>query len=177
MESSLGLSSRPDVTVRGWPFIVRAIQGEFSSVIVVADEVSAEGIDLRDVRLEFERVRFSLPQIVSGNERRVRVGRGEGTAELAAGEINAVLEDREVPAMVDFGDGRVIVRPTEGDIAANAGVSVDSGRLLITPEQEGLPTLEFGLPEFTDGVTYTSARIEGSRAIVSVEIGPRTVVF
>jgi hypothetical protein len=176
MQTSLNLSSRPDVTVKGWPFILRAMQGEFSSVIVVADGVKAQGVDLRDVRLEFEKVRFSLPQIVSGNERRVRVGSGEGTAELTASELNDALNKRGIPAMVDFADGRVIVNSTQLNVAANAGVSVDSGRLLITPEG-GLETLEFELPLFTDGVTYSSARIQGSRAILRVEIGPTTLVF
>jgi LmeA-like phospholipid-binding len=176
MQTSLDLSSRPDVTVKGWPFILRAMQGEFSSVIVVADGVRAEGLDLRDVRLEFEKVRFSLPQIVSGNERRVRVGRGEGTAELTASELNDVLDKRGMPAMVDFTDGRVIVNSTQLNVAANAGASVDSGRLLITPEG-GLETLEFELPVFTEGVTYSSARIQGSRAILHVEIGPTSLVF
>ena len=176
MQTSLNLSSRPDVTVKGWPFILRAMQGEFSSVIVVADGVRAQGLDLRDVRLEFEKVRFSLPQIVSGNERRVRVGSGEGTAELTASELNDALNKRGIPAMVDFADGRVIVNSTQLNVAANAGVSIDSGRLLITPEG-GLETLEFELPLFTDGVTYTSARIQGSRAILRVEIGPTTLVF
>jgi hypothetical protein len=176
MQTSLNLSSRPDVTVKGWPFILRAMQGEFSSVIVVADGVKAQGLDLRDVRLEFEKVRFSLPQIVSGNERRVRVGSGEGTAELTASELNDALNKRGIPAMVDFADGRVIVNSTQLNVAANAGVSVDSGRLLITPEG-GLETLEFELPLFTDGVTYSSARIQGSRAILRVEIGPTTLVF
>jgi hypothetical protein len=176
MQTSLNLSSRPDVTVKGWPFILRAMQGEFSSVIVVADGVKAQGVDLRDVRLEFEKVRFSLPQIVSGNERRVRVGSGEGTAELTASELNDALNKRGIPAMVDFADGRVIVNSTQLNVAANAGVSIDSGRLLITPEG-GLETLEFELPLFTDGVTYSSARIQGSRAILRVEIGPTTLVF
>jgi hypothetical protein len=176
MQTSLNLSSRPDVTVKGWPFILRAIQEEFSSVIVVADGVRAQGLDLRDVRLEFERVQFSLPQIVSGKERRVRVGSGEGTAELTASELNDVLDKRGIPAIVDFTDGRVIVNSTQLNVAANAGVSVDSGRLLITPEG-GLETLEFELPLFTDGVTYSSARIQGSRAILRVEIGPTTLVF
>jgi hypothetical protein len=176
MEDALDLSSRPDVTVKGWPFILRAIQGEFSSVIVVADGVRAQGVDLRDVRLEFERVRFSLPQIVSGNERRVQVGRGKGTASLSAGELNEVLSNRGVPVTVDFTDGRVIVNSTQLNVAANAGVGIESGRLLITPE-DGLETLEFELPEFAHGVTYSSARIKGSRAILSVEIGPTTLVF
>jgi hypothetical protein len=176
MQTSLNLSSRPDVTVKGWPFILRAMQGEFSSIIVVADGVRAQGLDLRDVRLEFEKVRFSLPQIVSGNERRVRVGRGEGTAELTASELNDALKKRDIPAMVDFTDGRVIVNSTQLNLAANGGVSVDSGRLLVTPEG-GLETLEFELPMFTDGVTYSSARIQGSRAILRVEIGPTTLVF
>jgi hypothetical protein len=176
MQSSLDLSSRPEVTVRGWPFIVRAIQGEFSSVIVVADGIEARGVDLRDVRIEFERVRFSLPQIVSGDERRVRIGRGEGSAQLTASELNSALQERNIPATVDFSGDRVLVTSTDLGVDVAADVTVDSGRLVISPEG-GLQPLEFELPSFTEGLTYTSARVQGSRAILRVEIGPTTLVF
>jgi hypothetical protein len=176
MQSSLELSSRPEVTIKGWPFFVKAVQGNFASVIVVADGVRAQGIDLRDVRLQFDNVRFSLSKILSGDERRVRVGRGQGTASITAAELTSALIDRDVPATVDINNGRVVVNSSELDVEAAAGVGVDSGQLLITPEG-GLETLEFALPAFTEGVTYTSARIEGSRIIVEVEIGPTTLVF
>jgi DUF2993 family protein len=176
MQSSLDLSSRPDVTVKGWPFVVRAVQGDFASVIVVADEVDAQGIDLRDVRLQFEDVRFSLGQILSGDERRVGVGRGQGTATLSAGELNSELRDRGVPATVDLKNGRAVVSSADGNVETAAAVSVDSGRLVIAPE-EGLETLTFDLPEFTEGVTYTSARVEGAKAILRVEMGPTTIEF
>ena len=176
LQSSFEFSSRPEVTIKGWPFVVRVIQGNLASVIVVADGVRARGIDLRDVRLQFDDVRFTLEKILWGDDRRVRVGRGEGTASITAAELNSVLSDRDVPATVDFNNGSTVVNSSELNVEAAAGVGVDADRLLITPEG-GLKTIEFSLPAFAEGVTYTSARVEGSRLIIEVETGPTTLVF
>jgi hypothetical protein len=176
MQSNLNLSSRPEVTIKGWPFFVRVLQGEFNSVIVVADGVSTRGIDLRDVRLEFHDVRFSLGQILSGDERRVNVGRAEGTAAVTANELNSELRARNVPATVDFIDGQAIVSVTDLNVDAAADVSIDAGRLVVTPEGS-VEALAFELPRFTEGVTYSSVRIDDSRAILQVKIGPTTLEF
>jgi DUF2993 family protein len=176
IQEELDLTSRPEVTIRGWPFIVRVLRGEFNSVIVVADGISARGLDLRDIRLEFHDVRFSLGQIILGDERRVRVDRAAGTAAVTAGELNSELRARDVPATVDFIDGQVVVSSTELNVGASAAVSIDSGRLVVTPEG-GLDPLTFDLPQFTKSVTYRSVRIEDARAILRVEIGPTTLEF
>jgi hypothetical protein len=176
IQEELDLTSRPEVTIRGWPFIVRVLRGEFNSVIVVADGISARGLDLRDIRLEFHDVRFSLGQIILGDERRVRVDRAAGTAAVTAGELNSELRARDVPATVDFIDGQVVVSSTELNVGAAAAVSIDSGRLVVTPEG-GLDPLTFDLPQFTKSVTYRSVRIEDARAILRVEIGPTTLEF
>jgi hypothetical protein len=176
MQSNLNLSSRPEVTIKGWPFFVRVLQGEFNSVIVVADGVATRGIDLRDVRLEFHDVRFSLGQILSGDERRVNVGRAEGTAAVTANELNSELRARNVPATVDFIDGQAIVSLTDLNVDAAADVSIDAGRLVVTPEGS-VEALAFELPRFAEGVTYSSVRIDDSRAILQVKIGPTTLEF
>jgi hypothetical protein len=176
IQEELDLTSRPEVTIRGWPFIVRVLRGEFNSVIVVADGISARGLDLRDIRLEFHDVRFSLGQIILGDERRVRVDRAAGTAAVTAGELNSELRARDVPATVDFIDGQVVVSSTELNVGAAAAVSIDSGRLVVTAEG-GLDPLTFDLPQFTKSVTYRSVRIEDARAILRVEIGPTTLEF
>jgi hypothetical protein len=176
LQEELDLTSRPEVTIRGWPFIVRVLRGEFNSVIVVADGISARGLDLRDIRLEFHDVRFSLGQIILGDERRVRVDRAAGTAAVTAGELNSELRARDVPATVDFIDGQVVVSSTELNVGAAAAVGIDSGRLVVTPEG-GLDPLSFDLPQFTKSVTYRSVRVEDARAILRVEIGPTTLEF
>jgi hypothetical protein len=177
MEEELDLTSRPEVTIRGWPFTVRVLRGEFNSVIVVADGISTKGVDLNDIRLEFHDVRFSLGQILLGDERRVRVDRAEGTAAVTAGELNSELRARDVPATVDFIDGQVVVSSTELNVGASAAVSIDdSGRLVVTPEG-GLEPLVFDLPQFTRRVAYRSVSIQGDRAILRVELGPTTLLL
>jgi hypothetical protein len=176
MQSSLELGSRPEVTVDEWPFVFGLFQGEFSSVIVVADEIGSGEIDLRDLRLEFHDVRFSLGQLFSGDDRKVRVGRAEGTAVLPQSELNNALESQNIPVTVRFQEGRTVVRSSEFDAEAAAEVTIEDGRLVLTPEQ-GIDSIAVDLPEIAEGVSYGSVRIEEGKAVLTVRLVSTTVEF
>ncbi|HEY8456033.1 MAG TPA: DUF2993 domain-containing protein [Actinopolymorphaceae bacterium] len=66
-QTGAGLNARPDVVIRGFPFLTQAIRGRYDHIEVSLGDVSRGDIELRDVRLELHDVRAPLSSLLDQN--------------------------------------------------------------------------------------------------------------
>ena len=166
---ALELDETPDLRLGGWPFVLRALDGNFPEVEVTADTLSSRGVVLEDVDVALRDVRFDLGQIISGADRSVRTGGGTGTAALTASALDEAARREGVDATFDFAGGEVVV--TSESFGQAAGTPTVSGRTL-TIEAEGFPEpFSIDLPAIGDA-TYESVEVDGDRLVVEVTLPP-----
>ena len=166
---ALELDETPDLKLGGWPFVLRALDGNFPEVEVTADTLSSRGVVLEDVDVALRDVRFDLGQIISGADRSVRTGGGTGTAALTAAALDEAARREGVDATFDFSGGEIVV--TSGSLGQAAGTPTVSGRTL-TIEAEGSPEpFSIDLPAIGDA-TYESVEVDGERLVVEVTLPP-----
>ena len=166
---ALELDETPDLRLGGWPFVLRALDGNFPEVEVTADTLSSRGVVLEDVDVALRDVRFDLGQIISGADRSVRTGGGTGTAALTASALDEAARREGVDATFDFAGGEVVV--TSESFGQAAGTPTVSGRKL-TIEAEGFPEpFSIDLPGIGDA-TYDSVEVDGERLVVEVTLPP-----
>jgi hypothetical protein len=166
---ALELDEKPDLKLGGWPFVLRALDGNFPEVEVTADTLSSRGVVLKDVEVSLRDVRFDLDQIISGADRSVRTGGGTGTAALTAEALDEAARREGVDATFDFESGGIVV--TSESLGQAAGTPTVSGRTL-TIEAEGFPKpFSINLPSIGDA-TYESVEVDGERLVVEVTLPP-----
>jgi LmeA-like phospholipid-binding len=166
---ALDLDEKPELKLGGWPFVLRALDGNFPEVEVTADTLSSRGVVLEDVEVSLRDVRFDLGQIISGADRSVRTGGGSGTAALTAEALDEAARRAGVDVTFDFAGGEIVV--TSGSFGQAAGTPTVSGRTL-TIEAEGFPEpFNINLPSIGDA-TYESAEVDGDRLVVEVTLPP-----
>jgi hypothetical protein len=174
-QSSLGLDDRPRVSVDAFPFLLAAARGDFSAVTVTEERLSEGEIVLRDTRLVFEDVSFSMGQLLSGERRSVTFGSAGGTTTVTEEDLTAAARELGAPVTVDFREGRAFVRSDLLDGEAAAEITLESDDLVVAVS--GLDALSVDLPAIAPGVTYRTLRIGGPGATLTLDAGETTLEF
>jgi hypothetical protein len=138
MRSALNLTEEPQIAIGGFPFLWEAITGRLESVKVTAAGLERSGVSLTDVEVTLEDVRISLPKLISGEAKKVRIGSAHGVAHLASADLASALGQPGLDLSV--------VDPSI--------VTIDGTTLSV-----GSTSME--LPALVDGVDYTEARLNG----------------
>jgi LmeA-like phospholipid-binding len=86
------LSSKPRVSISGFPFLIQAVTGHYGQVSVSVSEVQADGATLRDLQVRFTGVHASLGQLLGHGPATVTADHAAGSATLAWGQL-----DRRLP--------------------------------------------------------------------------------
>jgi hypothetical protein len=162
LETSLSLGDTPRVEISGWPFLVRALQGEFPSVTLSGGATNSQGFRLVDLRAELRDVEYSLGDDVA------RVQSGTGRAEITAESLNKELARAGLEARaVVKGGSASLTSPQLGE-TVEVEISVSGRRFVVTP-QVG-ETITLLLPELSEGVSYSSVSVVGSRIVLELTI-------
>jgi hypothetical protein len=176
IESGLDIPAEPEVSVDAFPFVLRTLQGNYPGVTVEAENVREESVRLARLRLEFTDVEFSLANLLSGDERRVRLGAGDGEALLRERDLNRALREQGVPARVGLlPEGGVEVFSSGGSTSVPADVSFEGSDLVISPQ--GAERLSVPLPTFGPDMSYDSIDVRGSTALLGVSVGETVAEF
>ncbi|RAY11469.1 DUF2993 domain-containing protein [Actinomadura craniellae] len=61
------LTTQPDVTIHGFPFLTQAIGGEYDQIDVAIGDWTDQGIEVKDVRAEMHGVSAPLGDVVNGD--------------------------------------------------------------------------------------------------------------
>ena len=169
LQGKLELSTRPDVSLEGFPFIPHLISGEFTAVRLRTGPTEVKGIDLEAVELELRDVRFSTRQLVAGGDATIRGREGDGQITLTGQAVTQALKRANVPLRVRFVDGEVRIGSPQLGLEGRAELSTSGGRLVLTPA--GFPRISsFPLPELVPGVEYTDAEVRGSEAEIAFQV-------
>ena len=163
-----GLADRPNTDIDGWPFLVRAAEGDVPHMSVTAETVTRADIAVRRVEFDLDDVTFSPVDLGRGNIEGVRTAGGSGRIVIDDNELaRAVTGVGGSKTGVHFEDGRVVVTTAGQDLAA--GLSLEEGRLVISAP-EITPTA-MRLPSFGDGISFNDIRIGKGTATLTLDIG------
>jgi LmeA-like phospholipid-binding len=177
LEAALDIPADADVGVDAFPFVLRTLQGRYPAVSVEAEEVGNSSVRFTRLRIEFEDVEFSLGELISGDDRSVRLGSGDGEALLSERDLNRALRRNAAPGRVDLQtDGDVEVTSAEGSLSGSARVTIEGSNLVVSPEGD-LPSFSLELPRFGENMSYESLDIRGSTARLGLSVGPTVAEF
>ncbi|MBK5306402.1 MAG: DUF2993 domain-containing protein [Frankiaceae bacterium] len=96
LELSGSLSTRPDVSIRGLPFLTQAIAGEYGDVELSASQVTAGGARLSQLEVSLRGVHVPLGDALSGAVDAVPVDRLRATVVMSYADITRQLRDRRL---------------------------------------------------------------------------------
>lgn len=96
LEISGSLSVRPDVSVRGFPFLTQALAGKYDQVEVSASDVTAGGGRITQLDVSLRGVHVPLSDALSGSVTRVPVDGVRATLLLSYADMTKQLRDRRL---------------------------------------------------------------------------------
>lgn len=134
IEAAYGLSSRPTVSIQGFPFLTQVITGDYPEVDVSTPQAQAGAATLDGLRVRFTDVHAALSQMLGSGQKSVTAGHADGWATLPFAEIEQHLprgmrlkphgNDLKVSGMLQVGALRVPVSGTVALAVTSAGVAV-----------------------------------------------------
>lgn len=117
----LGLADPPEVEVRGFPLMLRALQERVDRIDVTVDGGVFEGMRVESVELRIEDVSFDTVELLRGSGT-MRMAGGHGNATVTDVDVSAYLASIGLVATVEFAPGTVRV---SGPVTV-AGVTADA---------------------------------------------------
>ncbi|MGH2784380.1 MAG: LmeA family phospholipid-binding protein [Actinomycetota bacterium] len=191
MRSTLGLKQRPTVQIEAFPILYRVFQGRIPRVLVEADTVVIEGLEIAKLTIDMEGVKTSLGTLVRRNRFDLTIEEGAGNARITQTAINAFLQREKKDVVVTLRAGDVVTVTTDEVIAgtrhrfaATGTVKLDGRVLRFTPTRttmDGLSvpsalrsrarretTFSVEIPKLPAGITATRVVVtEGQLALVA----------
>jgi hypothetical protein len=168
LKSALALSEKPSVSFGGWPFTTHVVSGEFPSASFSARTFSTHGVELREVRVTLDDVRFPRRRLISAGSGVIRASAGHGTVVLTAGDITAALKGVGAPFTVRIENGRASA--SAQGITVGLDLKVVRGSLVLTPAATTIGSTSVRLPSFIRGLRYTSLKLQGSEAVLTMSL-------
>lgn len=147
VQQSGGLAARPEVEVRGRPFLVQALRGRYDEVVVRSADVPAGQLSFAGVETELRGVRVSLRQALSFSGAPVPIDALSTRAVVTYETLSASVRDR----------GLRVVGAQDGLVRVTGGVEVLGRTLEATAVSR---------PELADGeIVVTAERFEVGSAV------------
>jgi hypothetical protein len=186
-QNRLGLTERPEVDLKGFPFLLHALRRRFPEVSVEARDVRVQGLSIARFVVRLRDVRFGSTAAIAGGGGGLSARGGGGTVEVTQASLGAYLKRHDVPLRVELlGSSRARV----SGVAAVLGVDVEAsaegtlaltdGSLEFRPERievgDGIevPPSAFAfrvdLPDALPGVAYDGIAIDRRRAVLSFRL-------
>ena len=154
IQQQLDLNAKPDVSIRGIPFLTQAIRGTYKDIRVQLPDVDAGDVQDLSVNARLQGAHVSLSDALGGNVDRIPVDQISGTLlipydQLArASGISGLTITREGDSLRLTGSVQVLGRPVKAEAVGR--VEVNDGRIAINAEQAkvaGIPVPEAVLDE------------------------------
>jgi hypothetical protein len=135
-----GLTSLPEVEIRGTPFLTQAVRGRYDDVVVRAEGVQAGQVRVRQFVAQLTGVQVPLGDVVAGRVVAVPVDGLTARAVLSYADLSAAVADRGL-RLAPAGGGLVRVTGTarvlgrELEAAAVSRPELVDGTVVVTPER------------------------------------------
>jgi hypothetical protein len=169
LQTSLGASERPAVSLGGWPFMLGVAKGEVDSLDVTAHDAIVDKVDLEALSVTMNHVTVSVSELMSGTGT-IKAEDGSGTAELTAAAVTKALRDAGVKVTVAFRDGATLITPDDTNSTLEATVSVSNDTLVVRPAAGAAPSMSMALPQLIDGMTFTNVDVRGKVAFLTFDL-------
>lgn len=135
LQQSLGLATRPDVDIHGFPFLTQLLDERIDQVDVTVPDVSADRVSLAEVRATAKDVRIvgDAPTSIKG----AVIGRLDGEVLLSFDDLNRELGASQLKFTGSGPDavlvnGELAVAGQDLRVRAQARIKRDNGRALTT---------------------------------------------
>lgn len=200
LDDELGLTEAPDVDVRGFPLVLRALQQRLDRIDVTVEGEVFEGMRVESVELRIEDVSFDTGELLRGSGT-LRIGGGDGSATVTDVDVSDYLASIGLVARVEFAPGSVrvagpvTVAGVTGDAAVTGELALVGDVLRFTPttvqatafgQRVDIPevedavrqhfTFQVPVPEL-EGVRLAGVELGEGTASVSATVAGRTVEY
>lgn len=99
VEKSQGLSSHPDVSIKGIPFLTQVVRGRYKQVDVTIHDVTRNGLTVDRVSVYAHGVSIPLGDVLTGSVKEVPVDRADAQVLLGFDNLNSYLATRLAGAL------------------------------------------------------------------------------
>lgn len=164
LQSSFDSGEDVEVSLGGFPFVIRAVSGHLPEAEIRSPKLVREGIRFTDVTLAFKDLRFSLGKLLDGNIRSISIGSGEGSVALDEAALSKAIA--RTGRGVDIEIVESGVRITSGPVSGVVPLTISEEGLVLPIEQLGvLAVNQLGrqivipLPKVVGDLTYESVEV------------------
>ena len=135
VQRSEKLSSKPDVTFQGFPFLTQAFGGTFDQVDVVVRDYERDGLTFQQVEATLRDVKIGIGDALGGEVEAVPVGSGVATVTLAYADLNDYLARQPAQVRLSGSAGALSATatvPNVGQVRGRALPTVTGSTLRVT---------------------------------------------
>lgn len=150
VQKSQGLSSRPHVSIKGFPFLTQVIGGRYGEVDVAVRDVTRNGLTVDRVSVHAHGVSVPLSQVLAGSVREVPVQRADAVVTLGFGNLNKYVSSQLGQVLTVSSDGKAVrltgTLPVPLRVSATAEARIDVSGNSITLRPAALDSVLFKIP-------------------------------
>ena len=168
IQQQLELDAKPDVSIRGIPFLTQAIRGTYKDIRMQLPDVDAGDVQDLSVNARLQGAHVSLSDALGGNVDRIPVDQISGTLlipydQLArASGISGLTITREGDSLRLTGSVQVLGRPVKAEAVGR--VEVNDGRIAINAEQAKVA-----------GIPVPTAVLDEAARLLSFRVQPQNL--
>ena len=168
IQQQLDLDAKPDVSIRGIPFLTQAIRGTYKDIRVQLPDVDAGDVQDLSVNARLQGAHVSLSDALGGNVDRIPVDQISGTLlipydQLArASGISGLTITREGDSLRLTGSVQVLGRSIQAEAVGR--VEVNDGRIAINAEQAKVA-----------GIPVPTAVLDEAARLLSFRVQPQNL--
>ena len=168
LQQQLDLDAKPDVSIRGIPFLTQAIRGTYKDIRVQLPDVDAGDVQDLSVNARLQGAHVSLSDALGGNVDRIPVDQISGTLlipydQLArASGISGLTITREGDSLRLTGSVQVLGRSIKAEAVGR--VEVNDGRIAINAEQATVA-----------GIPVPAAVLDEAARLLSFRVQPQNL--
>jgi hypothetical protein len=168
MQEDGGLQDRPDVDIRGIPFLTQALRGRYEDVRVRIDDVTRNGVTVSRPDVQISGVQLPLSKVRHANA--VPVTGLHATALVSYVEL--ATESGLAGVTISPAGDKVKVTGKVAGVAASvtSTVRLDGNRLVVSTG--GVLDFSVRLPVLPYGLRLTSAQAGPDGVVLTAESGP-----
>ena len=168
IQQQLELDAKPDVSIRGIPFLTQAIRGTYKDIRMQLPDVNAGDVQDLSVNARLQGAHVSLSDALGGNVDRIPVDQISGTLlipydQLArASGISGLTITREGDSLRLTGSVQVLGRPIKAEAVGR--VEVNDGRITINAERAKVA-----------GIPVPTAVLDEAARLLSFRVQPQNL--
>ncbi|HEY7101035.1 MAG TPA: DUF2993 domain-containing protein [Mycobacteriales bacterium] len=174
IQQQLDLDSKPDVSIRGVPFLTQAVRGTYKDIRVQLPDVDAGDVQDLAINARLQGAHVSLSDALGGNVDRIPVDQISGTLlipydQLAqASGISGLTITRDGDSLRLTGSVQVLGRSIKAEAVGR--VEVNDGRIAINAEQAKIAGIPVPQAVLNEAARLLSFRVQPQNLPLNLRI-------